>query len=77
MSVSIIDLNAFAPKYRQALLFTMVEGLLSGQSFYFLDNRDTKIIEEELSSSDLKGYRWSIKNSSDEPIAMYLIEREA
>ena len=61
MNTSVIDLKLFAPKYRQALLYTMIEGLTEGSSFLFFDDRKPQDIEKELEAAGLNGYRWCRK----------------
>ena len=58
MVIPTIDLKIFAPKYRQAFLYAMIEGLNKGSTFSFSDDRDPNEIELELESAGLNGYRW-------------------
>ncbi len=73
--MSIIDLKVFAPRYRQALLFAMIEGLNEGASFSFSDDRDPIEIELELASAGLVGYRWARKIEMPTGSPAYVIER--
>lgn len=75
LKVPIIDLKIFAPKYRQALLYAMIEGLNNGSAFSFSDDRDPNEIELELASAGLKGYRWARANGDSQDDTAYLIER--
>ncbi|MCC6278922.1 MAG: hypothetical protein IT289_13495 [Oligoflexia bacterium] len=75
MEVPVINLRLFAPKYRQALLYAMIEGLERGKAFCFSDDRDPEEIEKELSASDLGGYQWTKKEIIAENEVAYLIER--
>lgn len=77
MEASVVNLRVFAPKYRQALLFAMIEGLIEGKSFYFLDDRDSSEIENELKTADLTDYRWSKNTKNDSAETSYYIERKA
>jgi uncharacterized protein (DUF2249 family) len=76
MQVSTIDLRVFAPRYRQALLYAMIEGLKEGSAFSFSDDRDALEIEKELAQSDLSDYRWARANSSEVGDPAYVIERK-
>ena len=73
--MSTIDLKIFEPKYRQALLFTMIEGLRQGGAFFFIDDRSSTEIEKELASAKLDGYRWKKQNENIDEGASYMIER--
>lgn len=75
MSASVINLKLFAPKYRQALLFAMIEGLVAGEEFCFLDDRDSIEIESELSAAGLKGYKWNRVSTNNDVESAYLIKR--
>lgn len=75
METSIIDLKLFAPKYRQALLYTMIEGLTEGSSFLFFDDRNPQDIENELEAAGLSGYRWIRKKGRTHLETGYQIER--
>ena len=77
MDVNLVDLSLFELKYRQALLFTMIEGLKEGCSFAFSDDRDPAQIENDLSISELKGYRWAKGKCKDGVSFAYFIERQA
>jgi uncharacterized protein (DUF2249 family) len=72
----VIDLQVFAPRYRQALLFAMIEGLESGKAFCFKDDRDSREVEEELQAAGLVGYNWTRKNGQNAGDAFYFIEKE-
>lgn len=72
-----IDLKVFAPRYRQALLYAMIEGLNEGSAFSFSDDRDPNEIESELVSAGLNGYRWARTNLAQTGTLAYLIERNA
>ena len=76
MDTSTIDLKVFAPRYRQALLYTMIEGLIEGSSFSFFDDRNPNEIENELIAAGLTGYRWFRKDGRVPSEASYLIERQ-
>lgn len=76
MESSIIDLKIFAPKYRQAILYTMIEGLSKGHSFTFYDDRSSTEIENELAAAGLSGYHWFRKVGITTSEAGYVIERE-
>lgn len=75
MDQQVIDFKVFAPKYRQALLYTMIEGLREGASFTFSDDRDPDEIERELAASGLVGYRWSRREAGSGAECAYVIER--
>ncbi len=77
LNIPTIDLKIFAQKYRQALLFAMIEGLNEGSAFSFSDDRDPGKIESELSSADLNGYRWVKASNTSKGNAAYLIERKS
>ncbi len=76
MDTSTIDLKVFAPKYRQALLYTMIEGLIKGSSFSFFDDRNPNEIESELAAAGLSGYRWFRQMGRVPSETGYLIERQ-
>lgn len=76
MNIPTIDLKIFAPKYRQALLYAMIEGLNEGAAFSFSDDRNPGEIESELSSAGLNGYRWVRASNASKGDAAYLIERK-
>lgn len=76
LGIPTIDLKIFAPKYRQALLYAMIEGLIEGSAFSFSDDRDPNEIELELASAGLNGYRWAKANSAPKDEPAYLIERQ-
>ncbi len=77
MEIPIIDLKIFAPKYRQALLYAMIEGLNEGSAFSFSDDRDSNEIELELASAGLSGYRWARADVAPKGDTAYLIERQS
>ncbi len=74
MAGSIIDLKLFAQKYRQALLFTMIEGLIAGKEFCFLDDRNPNEVEDELRAAGLKDYKWT-RTATKGKSSIYLIQR--
>ena len=75
MEIPVIDLTLFEAKYRQAILFTMIEALIEGRAFSFSDDRDANEIENELVTSNLAGYRWARRAGKDSENVAYLIER--
>lgn len=75
MENQVIDLTVFALKYRQALLFAMIEGLNEGSAFFFSDDRDPNKIELELAAAGLGGYRWEKASVTLKGNSAYLIER--
>lgn len=77
LNIPTIDLKIFAPKYRQALLYAMIEGLNEGSAFSFSDDRNPGEIESELSSAGLNGYRWVRASNASKGDAAYLIERKS
>lgn len=76
LEISVIDLKVFARKYRQALLYTMIEGLNEGAAFSFSDDRASNEIEAELVAAGLEGYRWARKEGLKNGDTAYLIERK-
>lgn len=72
-----INLTLFVPKYRQALLYAMIEGLIDGAAFTFIDNRGHKAIETELKGADLMGCRWTRKSGEGGEESVYLVEKTA
>ena len=76
LDIPTIDLKIFALRYRQALLYAMIEGLNEGSSFSFSDDRDPNEIESELASAGLDGYRWARTNAVPRNTFTYLIERK-
>ncbi len=77
MGIPTIDLTTFVLKFRQALLYAMIEGLNEGAAFSFSDDRDPNEIELELESAGLDGYRWARANTSSKGDPTYLIERKS
>ena len=77
LEAPMIDLKVFAQRYRQALLYAMIEGLNEGAAFSFSDDRDPNAIESELSSAGLRGYRWSRTETSPKGGLAFLIERKS
>lgn len=72
-----INLKIFDHRYRQALLYAMIEGLKEGSAFLFSDDRDPNEIELELASAGLSGYHWVRKTVSSQGDPVYLIERHS
>lgn len=73
-----IDLKVFAQRYRQALLYAMIEGLKEGASFAFFDDRDPNVIESELASAGLSDYRWFRAEAGPKKGELaYFIERKS
>jgi uncharacterized protein (DUF2249 family) len=71
-----IDLTVFEPKYRQALLFAMIEGLIEGASFTFKDNRKAQDIESELIAAHLNDYRWERRQFESAGEVTYFVEKK-
>lgn len=72
---SIIDLRSFEMKYRQALLFTLIEGLAQGESFQFIDSRSPREVEEEMAEARLSNYAWGRYGLSDEGDVTFFVRR--
>lgn len=70
-----VDLTIFEPKYRQALLFTMIEGLIEGESFSFFDNRTPEAIELELKNAELPTHTWERRATDRSSGVVYLVTK--
>lgn len=70
-----MDLTLIEPKYRQALLFTAIEGLVHGGEFEFIDNRSVQAIEDELNASGLVGYHWVKTSAGNQGRVTYMVRK--
>ncbi|MGZ3773875.1 MAG: hypothetical protein ACXVCY_03210 [Pseudobdellovibrionaceae bacterium] len=76
MKKSVVDLTVFLPRYRQALLFGMIEGLKVGEGFVFFDSLSETDVFGEFSKSSLEGYSWRRIDSDDADIVKYEIQKD-
>ena len=70
MMLNQINLTEFKPPYRQALLFSMIEGLNEGGAFTFIDSRSSEEIESELGAAGLIGYCWTVQEATPDIVTV-------
>lgn len=64
MSVIVLNMSVFEPRYKSGLIFSMIEGLKKGNQLRLICDEDPKDLKEALDKSQIQNINYHVELSA-------------